>query len=90
MQIRCRCTVCGESTEIMSELPARTFGKTTGLSIDGQPLNKPLHELKLDNVLKADEFVNEQGEKGGRLYTWFKAHSAQRTHRVRCAQRVAH
>ena len=40
--------------------------------------------------MKADEFVNAQGEKGNRLYAWFKTHSAQRTHRVRYAQRVAH
>ena len=75
--------------EIVTELDQKDFETSTGLTIGGKRLDKHLSLLTLDDVLMADEFVNEHGEKGGQLMEWFTVHVSTRCHRVRWT-RVAH
>ena len=81
-----RCTFCGESTQIMTELKRVDFNTLTGFTINGRPLEKdgrpkPLHGLTLEDLIRADEFVNGNNEKGGHLMVWCTEHACSKNHR---------
>ena len=86
----CRCTVCGDGFEVMRELKYTRFRTETGFTIDKKMIAKPLCELTLDDLLKADPWENHNQEDGGSLLALFETHVASRNHRVRWMKRVAH
>ena len=86
----CRCTVCGDGFEVMRELAQQRYGKETGFTMKGKMIAKPLCELTLDDLLKADPWCNARRENGGSLIELFEQHVVSRNHRVRWVKKVSH
>jgi len=78
-----RCTVCGEATQVWTELKAADFQRTTGFKIKGKPLDKPLCYLTLEDLMMADAFFTPELERGYQVMTWFREHVNSRQHRLR-------
>ena len=66
--VQVRCTVCGETFLIMTELSRDDMQTKTSFTMKGEPVGgatgKPIWCLTLDDLLDADEYVNANGERG--------------------------